>query len=301
MVPKRRSGEKRLSDLKPSSLKLGKLAALNGLSPREWTLLSRNVWNDVSSPRSKRHLEHGAVFPQKLAERLVTMYSKPNDLVFDPFVGVGTTIVAAMSLNRRACGIELNPRFVELAQEWISESVGLWNTDSNYPSLINDDCRKLENYLLPDSVQLTVTSPPYANFIHRSVADRKKTHKKSKIVNDNNSQVKPYSESVNDFGNLSYSEFLLESRALFEKLLRVTKPDGYAVWIVKDYRLPPEQPYVSMHSDIAKMAEEAGWLWHDLIVWDQNEQRSLVLLGYPTRFYSNQNCSFIVVLRRSGS
>jgi DNA modification methylase len=70
---------------------------------------------------------------------------------------------------------------------------------------------------------------------------------------------------------------------------------------VKDYRLPPGQPYVSMHSDIAKMAEEAGWLWHDLIVWDQNEQRSLVLLGYPTRFYTNQNCSFIVVLRRNGS
>lgn len=300
MVPKRKSGEEPLSNLEPSS-KRGKPAALNGLSPREWTLLSRNVWNDVSSPRNKRHLEHGAVFPQKLAERLVTMYSKPNDLVFDPFVGVGTTIVAAMALNRRACGIELNPRFVELAQEWISKSVGLWNAENNDPQLINDDCRRLESYLPPDSIQLTVTSPPYADFIHRSVADRKKTHKKSKIVKDNNSQVKPYSESVSDFGNLSYSQFLLESRSLFEKLLRVTKPDGYAVWIVKDYRLPPGQPYVSMHSDIAKMAEEAGWLWHDLIVWDQNEQRSLVLLGYPTRFYTNQNCSFIVVLRRSGS
>ena len=74
LVLKRKSGEKHISGLKPSSSKLGKLAALNGLSPREWTLLSRNVWNDVSSPRSKRHLEHGAVFPQKLAERLVTMY-----------------------------------------------------------------------------------------------------------------------------------------------------------------------------------------------------------------------------------
>ena len=46
-----------------------------------------------------------------------------------------------------------------------------------------------------------------------------------------------------------------------------------------------------------RAAEACGWLWHDLIVWDQNEQRSLVLLGYPTRFYTNQNCSFLVVLR----
>ena len=81
-------------------------------------------------------------------------------------------------------------------------------------------------------------------------------------------------------------------------LLKVTKNDGYSVWVVKDHRMTPKIPYVSFHSDIAKVAQEAGWLWHDLIVWDQNEQRSLVLLGYPTRFYSNQNCSFLVVLRK---
>ena len=41
-----------------------------------------------------------------------------------------------------------------------------------------------------------------------------------------------------------------------------------------------------------------GFLYHDLIVWDQNDQRSLVLLGYPTVFYVNQNHSYLVVLRK---
>ena len=276
--------------------------AFNGLTPQVWTQLSRNVWSDLSSPRHKRHLEHGAVFPLKLADRLVKMYSGKGDLVFEPFAGVGTTLVAAASLGRKSVGIELNPRFIELANEWISEiNPSLLDDEFFEPILHQDDCRNLSKYLEPGSVQVTVTSPPYADFIHRSVEDRKKTHKKSRIVHDNNSRVKAYSSDDRDFGNMSYEAFLDDSRDLFAELLQVTKPDGYAIWVVKDYRLPPNQPYVSMHSDIARVAQEAGWLWHDLVVWDQNDQRRLVLLGYPTRFYTNQNCSFLVVLRRRGN
>ena len=75
------------------------LKSFNGLTPREWTILSKNVWDDVSSPRNKRHLEHGAVYPIKLAERLITMYSGKGDLIFDPFNGIGSTIVAAKRLE----------------------------------------------------------------------------------------------------------------------------------------------------------------------------------------------------------
>lgn len=272
--------------------------AFNGLSPQEWTRLSRNVWSDLSSPRHKRHLEHGAVFPLKLASRLISMYSGEGDLVFEPFAGVGTTLVAAYQMNRRSVGIELNPAFVAMAREWLSEEHSLLTYDEYKPNLVNDDCRNLSQHLDANSVQVTVTSPPYADFIHRSVADRAKTHKTSRIVKDNNSRVKAYSNDERDFGNLAYDNFLQQSKDLFAELLKVTRPDGYAVWVVKDYRLPPHRPYISMHSDLARMAEEVGWLWHDLIVWDQNEQRRLVLLGYPTRFYTNQNCSFLVILRK---
>lgn len=274
------------------------LKAFNGLSPRDWTMLSRNVWDDVSSPRNKRHLEHGAVYPVKLAERAIAMYSGEGDFVFDPFNGIGSTIVAAGRMNRKGLGIELNPRFVELTNEWIQEEVNLFTSGDKNISVVNDDCRNMENYLDANSVQLTVTSPPYANFIQRSVKDRATTHKTSLIVKDNNSRVKAYSDHQDDFGNLDYDQFLLDSEGLFKSLLKVTKPNGYAVWVVKDYRLPPKRPYISMHSDLAMAAQRAGWLWHDLIIWNQNEQRRLVLLGFPSRFYTNQNCSFLVVLRK---
>lgn len=275
-----------------------KRLGFNGLTATEWASLSTNVWSDLSSPRQARHKEHGAVFPLKLADRIVKMYSAPGDLVFDPFNGIGTTILASKRLGRNGVGIELNPRFVEMTNEWLAESDNELIPSSGSAAVHQDDCRNMAKYLEPGSVALTVTSPPYANFIQRSIADREKTHKKSRIVFENKSVVKQYSEHESDFGNLDYDLFLDESKELFATLFDVTKPDGYAVWVVKDYRLPPDRPYISMHSDLAKAAQDAGWLWHDLIVWDQNAQRRLVLLGFPTRFYTNQNCSFLVVLRK---
>jgi len=79
----------------------------------------------------------------------------------------------------------------------------------------------------------------------------------------------------------------------------VTKNGGYSAWIVKDYRDTKNKvPYVPFHSDLARAGEEVGFKFHDLIVWDQTGQRRLILLGYPTVFYTNQNCSFIVIFRK---
>ncbi len=267
----------------------------NGLTAREWTLLSRNVWNDLSSPRKQHHLVHGAVYPLKLADRVIRLYSREGDLVVDPFLGVGSTCIAAAKSGRRSIGIELSAQFLTAAEAWVTtECVDL--PPGLRPNLIHGDCRDWISRLA--DVQLTVTSPPYANFIGRSVADRTKTHKSSKLVLENNSRVSVYSDDPRDFGNLPYDDFLKECEAILGQLFSVTRPGGYAVWVVKDHRLPPQRPYVSMHSDLAGRAQAVGWTWHDLVVWDQNEQRSLVLLGYPSRFYTNQNSSFLVVLRR---
>lgn len=280
----------------------------NKLTPTEWALLSKNVinedelfnpvWNDLSSPRNKYQLEHGAVFPIKLAERLIKMYSKEGDTIFDPFLGIGSTLIAAHNLNRHCIGIELNNKFTKIAEQWLEEVQGLFGNDMVY-KIINDDCRNMLFYIRKDKIQLTVTSPPYANFIHKSIADRKTTHKQSVIAIDNNSTIKPYSDHKNDFGNLDYKEFLKEIKKVLKDNFEVTKNGGYSAWVVKDYRNTKNKiPYIPFHSDLARVGEEAGFKFHDLIIWDQTGQRRLVLLGYPSVFYTNQNCSFIVVFRK---
>lgn len=271
----------------------------NGLSPTEWAILSKNVWNDLSSPRNKHQLEHGAVFPVKLAERVIQMYSGKGDHVLDPFAGIGTTLIAARNLDRQAIGIELNPRFVKIGETWLRESQSLFERRGEC-RLVWGDCRSLRDYVPAERVQVTVTSPPYADFIRKSLQDRSTTHKKSAIKYDNNSTVKAYSNDNRDFGNLPYAKFLQEIKEVLRANCEVTRVGGYSAWVVKDYRDTKNKiPYVPFHSDLARLGEEVGFAFHDLIVWDQTGQRRLVLLGYPTVLYTNQNCSFIVVFRRT--
>lgn len=281
----------------------------NGLTPSEWALLSKNVigeddllnpvWNDLSSPRNKYQLEHGAVYPIKLAERLIKMYSKEGDTIFDPFLGIGTAIIAAHGLSRHAIGTELNPKFAKIAENWLYDIEGIFKNDLHY-KIINDDCRNLLNHVRPEKIQLTVTSPPYADFIQKSLKDRETVHKTSIIKNENNSTVKQYSKSEQDFGNLPYPEFLQQIKVVLKANWEVTKFGGYSCWVVKDYRDTKNKiPYVPFHSDLARAGEEVGWKYHDLIIWDQTGYKKVDLTGFPSKYYIQASCSFIIVFHKN--
>lgn len=274
--------------------------SFNGLTAKEWTQLSRNVWRDLSSAREEYHKEHGATFSEKLGKRLVKIYSGEGDLVLDPFVGTGTTVIAAKKLDRAGVGIELSEEFVETAREQLNQSSLSEFTEGSSLTheIVHDDCRNVREHVDDESVQAVITSPPYADLIHKATADRE-GRDYSIIEEENNSQIEAYTDSDDDFGNLDYGTFLDEIEALLADLYEVTKPGGYGVWIVKDFRdTENDVPYVPLHSDLARRGERVGFDFHDLIVWDQNQHRRLVLNGYPSTFYTNQNSSFLVVFRK---
>lgn len=272
----------------------------NNLTASEWTELSRNVWRDLSSAREDYHKEHGATFSEKLAKRLIKIYSGPNDLILDPFVGTGTTVVSAKQMGRGGIGIELTKEFVNTAREQLKQSaLGEFDSGKDLThKIIHDDCRNVQDHIDHNSVQAVITSPPYADLIHKAKEDRE-NREYSIIEEENNSQIDVYSDSDQDFGNLSYEEYLNNLETLMQDLYEVTEPGGYNIWVVKDFRdTENDVPYVPLHSDVANRGKKAGFKYHDLIVWDQNQHRRLVLLGYPSTFYTNQNSSFFVVLRK---
>ena len=269
----------------------------NGMTAREWTLSSRSVWNDVSSARKGKHLLHGATFPEKLAERVILMYSKEGDYVLDPFLGTGTTVISAIKNNRFGYGIELADKYYNIASEEVANTVNL--LISNTYKIMQGDCEVVIDEIPDESIQLTFTSPPYADLIHKVVEDREKRHKHSTFVEMNNATTNVYSDNEADLGNMSLDEYKEKVVRIMKKIYSKTKPGGYNVWVVKDYRdIQNKVPYVDLHSAIAECGSKAGFVYHDLIIWDQNEQRALVLLGYPSVFYVNQNHSYLVVLRR---
>ncbi len=67
--------------------------------------------------------DHPCQFPVELVERLVLALSNEGDWVLDPFVGTGTTIIAAIRHGRRGAGAELVPAYVEIARQRIGQQL----------------------------------------------------------------------------------------------------------------------------------------------------------------------------------
>ena len=78
-----------------------------------------DVW-DIPPAHAGR-IGHPAPFPVELPARLIQLYTYELDLVLDPFMGSGTTLVAAAGANRRAVGYEIDPAYVELARARLAE------------------------------------------------------------------------------------------------------------------------------------------------------------------------------------
>lgn len=269
----------------------------NGMTAHEWTLCSRSVWNDVSSARTGKQLLHGATYPEKLCDRVISMYSKKGDAVLDPFLGTGTTVISAIKNQRFGYGIELTKKYYDLAITQIENSLGFLY-EPNF-KVFNGDCETMINQIDDGTIQLTFTSPPYADLIHKVVEDRTKRHKHSAFVEENNATTNVYSDEKNDLGNMPMDVYKKKVTNIMKRIYAKTKPGGYNIWVVKDFRdIRNKIPYVDLHSAIAECGSKAGFVYHDLIIWDQNEQRALVLLGYPSVFYVNQNHSYLVVLRK---
>ncbi len=95
-------------------------------SPKDWKEIGgeklrltcpSNIWTDISIPfwSMSENTNHPTQKPEKLIAKLILASSNPNDLVFDPFVGSGTTAVTAKKLGRRFIGIEQEKEYVALA------------------------------------------------------------------------------------------------------------------------------------------------------------------------------------------
>ena len=72
-----------------------------------------NFWDDISIPfwSMPENTDHPTQKPEKLYAKLILASSKPGDIVFDPFLGSGTTSVVAKKLGRNYCGIEMNQEY----------------------------------------------------------------------------------------------------------------------------------------------------------------------------------------------
>lgn len=83
-----------------------------------------NFWDDISVPfwSMPENTDHPTQKPEKLIAKLILASSREGDMVFDPFLGSGTTAVVAKKLNRHYCGIEINREYCLFAAKRLSNA-----------------------------------------------------------------------------------------------------------------------------------------------------------------------------------
>jgi len=91
----------------------------NDIAKEEFMAGTLSVWE--LPPESAKRIGHPAPFPVPLVDRLVRLLSYRGDVVLDPFLGSGTTAVAAIRSGRRYVGYEINPDYIALAETRIAE------------------------------------------------------------------------------------------------------------------------------------------------------------------------------------
>ena len=79
----------------------------------------QQVWSGLTGASTR---DHPAPFPLDLAERLVRMFSFAGDTVLDPFLGTGTTALAAARWGRNSIGVEIDPHYLEMASRRLGEA-----------------------------------------------------------------------------------------------------------------------------------------------------------------------------------
>lgn len=102
---------------------------------KERSKMSRAEWNDYFYGHwnfsGEKQARHPAPFPEELPTRLIKMFSFVGDTVLDPFLGSGTTSVAALKLERHSVGYEINEEYSATIQERLTNSVGIFNADAH--------------------------------------------------------------------------------------------------------------------------------------------------------------------------
>ncbi len=253
----------------------------NSLDGKTWIRYSISVWNDLQKSSRERALRHPALFPARLAERIVETFSRKDELILDPFMGSGSTLIGAGRLGRRAIGLEISGEYLDIFRKRLEEEV----ITRSHIQAFQDDARRLGKYVAPGTLDLCLTSPPYWNILkEKRTADHKPT--------------RYYGDSSSDLGNIAdYPLFLETVKEIFLQVFQSLKDGGYCIVILMDVR--KKDKFYPLHMDLAAEMVSLGFLLDDIIIWDRRaEYNRLRPLGYPYVFRINKVHEYILIFRK---
>ena len=162
------------------------------LSREEWTEYFAGHWNFAGEKQDK----HLAPFPEELPKRLIKMFSFVGDVVLDPFLGSGTSSVAALKLRRNSIGYEINKDYHSIIKNRVQNAIGLFNKEAKIQFLVQKSKKidwdlEIRNlpYIFKDAVMFERKIDPkllrFGSRINGKEEDTERYYKVLKVISPN--------------------------------------------------------------------------------------------------------------------
>jgi len=270
---------------------LNKNNKLNNLTGKEWIKFTKSWFIHSPRSRNKEEILHPAKYPESLIEDFIIFFTKEDEWVFDPFLGTGSTLVAAANTKRNAAGVELMRKYFNLAKKRINKC-----EDENkiIPMLGNSlQLKKLldKANLSEQLFDYVITSPPYWNQLKQNSMRQKDRTEKGLDTK--------YSSKKNDLGNIDdYEKFVEEQAKVFDNVYDITKNNGYLTVITNNvfYKGRVYPLAFDTATSLTKRGKKS-WIMKDEKIWLQNDKR-LVALGINHAWVGNRHHQYCLIFRK---
>lgn len=262
---------------------------LNDLTGKDWLKLTKSFWMSEKCSDDKAAFNHPAPFLVKDIEKLISLFTKKGMTVLDPFMGSGTTGLAAKNLERFCYGIDLNEDYYKLAKSRYSE-----NSDDFIKYFVGDSLKIIPQ--LPTNVDYIVTSPPYHNILKNSANGIRKDTKMKGFRSGPRIGIEYYSNKSNDLGNQNtYEEFLDLFKAILTEGFKKLNNNKYCSIIISDFTVNKFE--VCAQSDIVRIMQDIGFEFVGTTILLQ-DNKPLYPFGYPYAYKINHMHQNIINFRK---
>lgn len=266
---------------------------LNDLTGKEWLKLTKSFWMSEKCADDKAAFGHPAPFLIKDIEKLISFFTKREMRVLDPFLGSGTTAIAAFNLKRFSLGMDLSEEYKELALERF-ENKGM--TDVDYQYIIGDSTKELTKF---DKVDYIVTSPPYHNILKNKSKGIRNDNSHKGYRNGSRQGAEYYSDLPNDLGNQEkYEDFFCLLKQVMTSCFDILNDNKYCSIIISDFTV--DKIEVCVQSDIVSLMKEIGFEFVGTIILLQ-DNKPLYPFGYPYSYKINHMHQNIINFRKKGN
>jgi DNA modification methylase len=262
---------------------------LNELDGRDWIKFTKS-WFVHNPPRRRPgELLHPAKFPETLVAEFIRFFTRAGDWVLDPFLGTGSTLVAAARCGRNGVGIELQDRYARVAMTRADEAAAVGG-NATRQIVIHGNALELASHLATHGappIRYCITSPPYWNQLHR-----RNLRQRERAASGLDTQ---YSGDPADLGNVAdYRAFLAAQREVFDRVYDATVPGGYLTVITNN---------VYAHGRLFPLAFDTltalseRWVPKDERIWLQDDKK-LLPLGVNSAWVGNRHHQYCLILRK---